>query len=38
MWTTYDDITLFSLTCETYGAQESSPPSLCSDWAQRSAD
>lgn len=29
---------LFCLTCETYGVQESSPPSLCSDWVQRSAD
>lgn len=31
-------LTPFCLTCETYGVQESSLPSLCSDWAQRSAD
>lgn len=29
---------LCSLTCVICVAQESSPPSLCSDWAQRSAD
>lgn len=26
------------LTCGTCGAPESSPPSLCSDWVQTSAD
>lgn len=36
--TTFDFMTFHSQTCGTCGAQESSPPSLCSDWARRSAD